>query len=153
MLLILFNHWMCVFGPVKNEWRKILKMYQIETRASVITKEDFPSLLAKLYEKSFLPSHFKSGFRRSGFHPLNRDAIQLLKSLLFTGKSSQGDVNGSQDNLSSCSELHDGEDGVVINLKGTEKGLLLIAYSYEGILLDYLHLRKRAMPNLLTSEK
>ena len=37
-----------VFGPVKNEWRKILKMYQIETHASVITKEDFPSLLAKI---------------------------------------------------------------------------------------------------------
>ena len=38
-----------VFGPVKNEWRKIFKMYQNETRASVITKEDFPSLLAKLF--------------------------------------------------------------------------------------------------------
>ena len=79
-------------------------------------------MLAKLYEKSFLPSHFKSGFRRSGLHSLKRDAIpssKLLKYLSFTGKSSQGDENGSQDNLSSCSKSHDGEDGVVINLKGT----------------------------------
>ena len=49
-----------VFGPIKSEWRKILKMYQIQTHASIITKEDFPSLLAELCEKSFLPGHFKS---------------------------------------------------------------------------------------------
>ena len=59
-------------------------MYQIQTRASVLTKEDFPSKLAELYEKSFLPSHFKSGFCKSGLHLLNREAIpssKLAKSI------------------------------------------------------------------------
>ena len=138
-----------VFGPVKNEWRKILKMYQIETHASVITKEDFPSLLAKLYEKSFLPSHFKSGFRRSGLHSLKRDAIpssKLLKYLSFTGKSSQGDENGSQDNLSSCSKSHDGEDGVVINLKGTvttEEGSTPIRLQLRGYFARFLASKRK----------
>ena len=87
-----------MFGPVKSEWRKSLKMYQIHTRASIVTK-DFPSLLAELCKKSFLPSHFKSGFRRCGIHPLNRDAIpssKFSKALSFTGKSiDQEDETGN----------------------------------------------------------
>ena len=70
-----------VFSPVKNELHKILKMYHIQTRASVLTKEDFQSMLAKLYENSFLPSQFKSGFRKSGLHLLNREAIPSYKLL------------------------------------------------------------------------
>ena len=33
-----------VFGPVKSEWKKVLKTYQIETRTSMLTK-DFPVVL------------------------------------------------------------------------------------------------------------
>ena len=68
-----------VFAPVKHQWAKTLKSYQIESRASTVTKEDFPGLLAELYEKSFCPEHFKSGFRRCGLHPLCREAIPLSK--------------------------------------------------------------------------
>lgn len=49
-----------VFGPAKNQWRK--KM--IETRASYVTKEDFLRMLVELYDKAFLPKHFKSDFRK-----------------------------------------------------------------------------------------
>ena len=37
-----------VFGPVKTAWRKILKDYKVRTRASNITKDVFPSLIAEL---------------------------------------------------------------------------------------------------------
>ena len=102
-----------MFGPVKNKWHKILKIYQIQTRASVLTKEDFPSMSAELYEKPFLPNHFKSGFRKSGLHPLNREAIpssKLAKSIPFTGKSAS--VSGKT--LSGGQEKHSEQDKMVI---------------------------------------
>lgn len=56
-----------------------------------LTKEEFPSMLAELYERSFQPCHFKSGFHKCGLHPLDRKAIsssKLSKSIPFTGNSS-----------------------------------------------------------------
>ena len=85
-------------------------MYQIQTHASVLTKEDFLSMLAELYEKSFLPSHFKSGFLKSGLHPLNRETIpssKLAKSIPFTGKS----ASASADGLSGGQEKHSEKEG------------------------------------------
>ena len=65
---------------------------------------------------------------------------------MVTGKSSQGDENGSQDNLSSCSESHDGEDGVVINLKGTvttEEGSTPIRLQLRGYFARLLASKKK----------
>ena len=76
-----------VFGPVKNAWRIVLKEHQIATCASTVTKQEFPYLLAKLWDRSFLPQHFTSGFRRTGLCPLSQDAIptsQLTKALPFS---------------------------------------------------------------------
>ena len=52
-----------VFGPVKNAWRSVLKENQIATCAATVTKQEFPHLLVKLWDRSFLPQHFTSGFR------------------------------------------------------------------------------------------
>ena len=46
-----------------------------------MTKQQFPYLLVKLWDQSFLPQHFTSGFR------LSQDAIpssRLAKALPFT---------------------------------------------------------------------
>ena len=75
-----------VFGPVKSTWKKVLKEYQIETCAGTVTKEDFPGLIARLWEQSFKPAHLQGGFRKTGLCPFNRDAIpasKLTKSLPF----------------------------------------------------------------------
>lgn len=64
-----------VFGPIKDAWRKLLKEFQLKTCAATLTKEDFPSLICKLWEVSFLPSHLKSGFLKCGLCPFNRAAI------------------------------------------------------------------------------
>lgn len=75
-----------VFGPVKATWKKLLKEHQIETCAGTVTKEDFPSLIKRLWEQSFLSAHLRSGFQKTGLHPLSRDAIpasRLSKSLPF----------------------------------------------------------------------
>ena len=76
-----------VFGPLKNAWRIVLKEHQIATCASTVTKQEFPYLLAKLWDRLFLPQHFTSGFRRTGLCPLSRDAIptsRLTKALPFS---------------------------------------------------------------------
>jgi hypothetical protein len=104
-----------VFGPVKNQWKKCLKQFQIETCASVVTKEEFPHLLAELYQKSFLPHHFKSGFRACGLYPLCRDAIpsrKLSTALPFTKPSEpeSGDKSGEDDSSATCTSEENEED-------------------------------------------
>lgn len=87
-----------VFGPVKATWKKLLKEYQIEMCAGNVTKEDFPSLIKKLWDQSFQPAHLRSGFQKAGLHPLSRDAIpasRLSKSLPFqkvTSATSQSEL-------------------------------------------------------------
>lgn len=68
-----------VFGPVKAAWRKVLKEHQLETCAASITKEDFPMLLSKLWERSFRPQHLVSGFYRCGLCPVSREAVPSHK--------------------------------------------------------------------------
>ena len=51
---------------------------------------EFHSLLAKLWDQSFLPQHLKSGFRRAWLSPLSRSAIpfsRLTKALPFSRPS------------------------------------------------------------------
>ena len=119
-----------VFGPVKNEWKKCLKQFQIETCASVVTKEEFPHLLAELYQKSFHPHHFKSGFHACGLYPLCRDAISLKKlstALPFTKASEPepGVVSGVQDNnsvKSGNSSVNSGDNSGEDNSSGDNSG-------------------------------
>ena len=68
-----------VFGPVKAARRKVLKEHQLETCAASITKEDFPMLLSKLWERSFRPQHLVSGFYRCGLCPVSREAVSSHK--------------------------------------------------------------------------
>ena len=80
-----------VFGPVTVTWKKLLKEYQIETCAGNMTKEDFPSLIKKLWDQSLQLAHLQSGFQKTGLHPLSRDAIpasRLSKSLPFQDTAS-----------------------------------------------------------------
>ena len=44
-----------VFAPMKSAWRAILKRYKLETKGQRVGKEDFPSLIAKLWDTSFTP--------------------------------------------------------------------------------------------------
>ena len=64
----------------------------------------FPHLLAELYQKSFHPHHFKSGFHACGLYPLCRDAIsskKLSTALQFTKASEPepGVVSGVHNSL------------------------------------------------------
>ena len=53
-----------VYGPFKQEWRRILKDYKTSTRAASVSKQVFPSLIRKLWDKAIKPQHCISGFRQ-----------------------------------------------------------------------------------------
>ena len=96
-----------VFGPMKAAWRKLLKVHQIETCAGTVTKEDFPGLIAKLWEQSFKPANLKGGFRKTGLCPLSRDAIsshRLTKSLPFSQSASVTSSTAEENESSSSSQ-------------------------------------------------
>ncbi len=80
-----------VFGPVKSEWRKILKCYKLKTRASNVTKDEFPGLIKELWEKSIKPEHLRGGFKSAGLAPFNPGVIsphRLSPSLVSSGAPS-----------------------------------------------------------------
>ena len=100
-----------VFSPVKDVWRKILKEYQLGTCAATVTKEDFPRLISKLWEISFLPGHLRSGFLKCGLCPLRREAIssgKLSKALPHkkpsTEKGGRNNVTGESSSSSVTGE-------------------------------------------------
>ena len=65
-----------VFGPVKTAWRKILKMYKVQTRAANVNKEVFPGLIRKLWDCCITPAHLRSAFRCAGLVPFDPRAIK-----------------------------------------------------------------------------
>ena len=80
-----------VYGPLKQAWKRVLNTYKIKTRAANIGKEEFPSLLAQLWESSFQASHLIGGFRESGLCPFTESAIPTWKiapSLAMQGGTS-----------------------------------------------------------------
>ena len=79
-----------VYGPVKQAWRKILKEYKLESRASKIDRTVFPILIAKLWSQSFTKLHLQSGFRATGLYPLNQEAISESRIAVSAVYRSEG---------------------------------------------------------------
>ena len=69
-----------VYGPLKKIWKSILKEYKISSRATNITKQDFPSLLKSLWDRGFQECHLKAGFRECGLYPVNPHAVPGYKT-------------------------------------------------------------------------
>ncbi len=61
----------------KNKWRAILQQYYQDSNFQNLDKENFPSLLKKLYasDKAFTRVHAISGFEKTEFFPLNKQKI------------------------------------------------------------------------------
>ncbi|XP_077968684.1 uncharacterized protein LOC144422763 [Styela clava] len=64
-----------VFGPMRSNWREILKTWFRETRLQNVSKPVFPSLLTKLVEK-INPQWAIGGFRGSGLFPVNEEIVK-----------------------------------------------------------------------------
>ena len=69
-----------VYGPIKQAWKtSILAQYKMKTRAANIDKEDFPKLVAQLWDISFKPKNLKGGFRETDLFPFTITAIPAWK--------------------------------------------------------------------------
>ena len=68
------------------------KKYEIETCAANVTKQDFPPLIAQLFDISFQKDHIKGGFKKSGIYPLDRSIFpqhKFDKGIPFVGPSNK----------------------------------------------------------------
>ena len=65
-----------VFGPMKQQWRTILKDYKLTTGARNITKERFPGLVKQLWMRSITQEHLRAAFRAVGLVPFNPLAVK-----------------------------------------------------------------------------
>ena len=64
-----------VSTPLKNTWRAIFKQHKLETIGEHASKKQFPSLIAKLWDPSFLPKHCIGGFRAAGVAPFSPEHV------------------------------------------------------------------------------
>ena len=107
---------------MKAAWRTILKQHQLQSCAATVTKQEFPILLAKLWDQSFLLQHLKSGFRRTGLCPLSRAAIpssRLTKALPFSRPPPTRPMQPQPAETSSSHSKAEEQTAVTIELVGT----------------------------------
>lgn len=64
-----------VFKSLKTVWRAELQDYKVKNPSKVPTRLDFHTFLTPVYEKCFTPSNIRSGFRKAGIFPLNKEVI------------------------------------------------------------------------------
>jgi hypothetical protein len=53
----------------------VLKDHKTRERASAVTKQECPSLVKELWEKSFKENQIKGGFCEAGLYPFNPTSI------------------------------------------------------------------------------
>lgn len=64
-----------VFKSLKPVWRAEYQDYNMKNPGEVPTRLDFDSFLTPVYEKCFTPSNIRSGCRKTGIFPLNKETI------------------------------------------------------------------------------
>ena len=118
-----------VYHPLKQSWATVLKQYKLESMAENVAKSVFPSLISKLWEHSFRPSHVTAGFRAAGLYPLAAQG-KLATSIPFraptsdassTIPSSACSTTSSTTSSSSAtaSSLSSGSDTLALQATGT----------------------------------
>lgn len=67
------------FRPMKGAWRKVLKEWKetaAESRCTSVPKDQFPTLLKKLWDNLHTgPDNLIAGFRKSGIYPTDRQPV------------------------------------------------------------------------------
>lgn len=66
-----------VFSVVKGIWKKNLREFYLNSGSDNVTKNNFPSLLNKLYDDAFKPQHAVGGFYKCGLYPLDQNKLDF----------------------------------------------------------------------------
>ncbi|XP_072389487.1 uncharacterized protein [Diabrotica undecimpunctata] len=80
----------CVFRPMKAEWKKVIYQWRIEHQGDRLSREHFASLLEKtIFRMTNIPDAIKSGFRTCGlvlFNPNNINYAKYFKTVQTPAK-------------------------------------------------------------------
>lgn len=88
-----------VFAPMKQSWKKFLKLWYRETRLQKVTKASFPHLLKQLFE-TLKGENAVKGFKGAGLYPVDKKAVE--HRIIFTEKNTYEEVaNAMQPSTSS----------------------------------------------------
>ena len=63
------------FGPLKMAWREEGHRYMTDNPGKVVTKFQFSAIFSRAWTRSMTVANITAGFRITGIHPLNRNAL------------------------------------------------------------------------------
>lgn len=63
------------FGPLKSAWKEVCREYLSKNPFKNITRFNFSSLFSRAWSRSMTMNNITAGFRVTGVHPLNRNAV------------------------------------------------------------------------------
>ena len=75
-----------VFGPFKTHWSRVCHDFTITHPGQKVNEYNFCQLFSKAWLESMTIGTIVGGFRTTGIHPLNRDAIKLPGEKKVTDK-------------------------------------------------------------------
>lgn len=110
-----------VYHPVKHYWTKVLKDFKLESMGENVSKSVFPSLIRKLWEGSFKPSHIVSAFCAAGLHPLDRAVVlgKITASVPFHEPSAGSSSSTAPSTSSSLSQSASSSSTTTLALQAT----------------------------------
>ena len=66
-----------MFGPLKLRWRQVVHDFRVSHLCQVVNQDNFCSLFRKSWVEAMTVTNTSSGFRTTGIHPLNPNALKL----------------------------------------------------------------------------
>jgi hypothetical protein len=72
-----------VFGPLKRQWVKVVRDWEVEHDQAVFGKLDFAELFMPFYMQHATVENIANGFRKCGLHLMNENAPDFSKLCYF----------------------------------------------------------------------
>lgn len=73
-----------VFKSLKDHFSKSVRALSFTKKNFIVTKKEFSRVVKSPFEKAFCITNVKSGFKKCGIYPFNRDAVSRLKMIPST---------------------------------------------------------------------
>lgn len=93
-----------VFGPLKNNWKRVLERYKLSKKVEPRKCHVLP-ILDEIFKESNFKENLKKGFETCGLRPLNPDNVDYTKCLSKDDKDNSTAESSSETNSSDTSAL------------------------------------------------
>ncbi|XP_063219543.1 uncharacterized protein LOC134529419 isoform X1 [Bacillus rossius redtenbacheri] len=88
-----------VFGPLKHNWKKIVRRWRIDNDNKEITKAEVPLALSKIIYEPSMQKNVKAGFESTGLHPFDADKVDYTKCIVRKLATSQQDTHVEKEEI------------------------------------------------------